>query len=92
MGSSAESFQRIRAQHLQILNDRYGALLTLSEVAKVLRYPSTQAAQKAHLRGQMPLQMTQFPPRRGWFATALQIADLLARVDHPIDPAPGETL
>lgn len=92
MSAFTESFQRRRTQHLQTLSEKYGSLLTLAEIAEVLRYPSTQAAQKAHLRGQMPLQLTQFPPRRGWFATASQLADLLARVDDQMDSISGGKL
>lgn len=60
---------------------RYGQLLTLSDLTDVLRYPSIQALRKARIRGRLPLELIQFPNRRGWFATARAVAALLERLD-----------
>lgn len=69
-------------QHYASLLDRYGSLLTLADVAKVFRYPSVQAARKARVRGSLPVTMCKIPPRRGWFATAAAVAEVLSRIDH----------
>ena len=53
---------------------RYGELLTLHEIAEVLRYPSIQALRKAYERGTLPLELRRFPNRRGYFATARAVA------------------
>ena len=53
---------------------KYGELLTLNEIAEVLRYPSTQALRKAYERGTLPLELRRFPNRRGYFATARAVA------------------
>ncbi len=60
---------------------RYGQLLTLTDLTEVLRYPSVQALRKARIRGRLPLELVQFPNRRGWFATARAVAELLERLD-----------
>jgi len=75
----------LRDEDLQFqeLVDRYGMVMSLRDVPKVLRYPSLQAAQKAHLRGTMPIPMGEMPPRRGWFTTARVVADFLSRLDKP---------
>ena len=45
---------------------RYGQLMTLTDLADVLRYPSVQALRKARIRGQLPLELIRFPNRHGW--------------------------
>ena len=67
------------------LTQRYGQLLTLEEVAQVLRYPSIQAARKAHSRGQLPIRMFRMGPRRGLFASAGALADYLSRLEESLN-------
>lgn len=69
-------------RHYTSLLDRYGSLLTLADVAKVFRYPTVQAARKARVRGSLPVTMSRIPPRRGWFATATDVAEALSRLDQ----------
>lgn len=64
------------------LRQRYGELLTLEEVAEVLRYPSANAARKAHSRGKFPLKLNRFPKRAGLFATAKAVAKCLEMLDE----------
>lgn len=65
----------------QELSHRYGEILTLADIAKVLRFPSTQAVLKARGRGRLPIQLVKLPNRRGWFATARSVAKLLDNLD-----------
>ena len=64
------------------LRERFGDVLTLADLAIILRYPSVGAIRKARSRGQLPLRLVQMPPRRGWFATAEAVADLLCALDR----------
>jgi len=73
------------ADLLNSLTQRYGQLLTLEEVAEVLRYPSAQAARKAHNRGQLPIRMFRIGPRRGLFASAGALADYLSRLEESVN-------
>lgn len=65
------------------LRERYGELLTLADIAEVLRYPSEQAVRRAHARGLLPVELVRFPGRRrGLFATARTVAALLDELDR----------
>lgn len=70
-----------RAEREAALRERFGDLLTLSDLAIVLRYPSVGAIRKARSRGQLPIHLVQMPPRRGWFATAGAVAELLCLLE-----------
>lgn len=70
-----------KAQIEAELRTRYGSLLTLSDLAVVLRYPSVAAVRKARLRGHLPVRVSRMPPRRGWFTTPSAVAELLARIE-----------
>lgn len=76
MPPSKPSSERERA-----LEQRYGELLTLADVAKILRFPSTQAVLKARTRGRLPIPLVKMPNRRGWFATVRSVAHLLDTLD-----------
>jgi hypothetical protein len=43
-------------------------LISASETARLLGYPSTGALAKARQTGRLPIAMFQVPGRRGWFA------------------------
>jgi hypothetical protein len=70
-----------KAEREATLRERFGDVLTLSELAAVLRYPSVGAIRKARSRGQLPVAVVQMPPRRGWFATAEAVAELLCALE-----------
>ena len=72
---------RTRDEREADLRSRYGDVLTMSDLATVLRYPSLGAIKKARSRGQLPLALVQMPPRRGWFATVEAVAELLCTLD-----------
>lgn len=63
------------------LRKRFGDVLTLSDLATVLRYPSAGAVRKARSRAQLPVALVQMPPRRGWFATVESVAELLCALE-----------
>jgi hypothetical protein len=60
------------------LNDelvrRYGLLLSSSDLAKVLGYPSANAYCQAIVRGTVPVPLMRIPNRRGKFALARDVA------------------
>lgn len=81
MTAAALAFDRRCLEREAELVRRYGEILTLVEIAKVFRYPSTQAAQKSHLRGKLPVPLSKMALRRRWFATAKQVAEALTRLE-----------
>jgi hypothetical protein len=78
-----------KAERAAALRDRFGDLLTLSDLALVFRYPSVGAIRKARSRGQLPVPLVQMAPRRGWFATAEAVAELLCSLERE-DPRVGK--
>ena len=70
-----------KAEREALLRERYGDVLTTSDLAAVLRYPSVGAVNKARSRGLLPLTLVQMPPRRGWFATVEAVAELLYELE-----------
>jgi len=71
------------------LVERYGLLMTLTDVAEALRYPSTQAARKARLRGALPVQLVQIPNRRGWWAMTRAVAQFLDSLEATAKEGPS---
>lgn len=65
------------------LKEQFGELLSTTDLARVLRYRTTQAVRKARLRGALRIPMQQLPGRRGWFATARAVAAYLDGLDPP---------
>jgi len=62
----------------QRLGERYGELMSLTDVALELRLPSVNAARKARSQGRLPFTMVNVPHRRGWFAVTADVALYLA--------------
>lgn len=56
------------------LRDQFGELLTLEEVAEVMRYPTSDALRKANSRGNAPVKLFKIPNRRGLYARASEVA------------------
>jgi len=71
MSSQAES---LRSQHIL---EKYGQLLTLEEVAEVLRYSSVDAVRQASSRGTLPVTLKRFPGRRATFVLAEDVIECL---------------
>lgn len=63
------------------IHAEYGELLSVADLARLLKYPSPQALRKARIRGALRLPMLQMPGRRGWFATAQAVAAYLDALD-----------
>ena len=70
------------------LRARYGFLLTMSELAVVLRYPSVGAILKARLRDRLPVPVFQMPHRKQWFATSESVAAFLCSQESESESAP----
>lgn len=62
---------------LQRLIQKYGELLTVKELATVLRYPSAGAIRTAAHRGHLPVRLYAFSHRRGKFAKVEEVAACL---------------
>jgi hypothetical protein len=65
----------------QYLMREYGVLLSVKEVAEVLRYPNAEAARRAHYRGKLPVKLKKFPDRRVLFATASDVAKAIGQLE-----------
>lgn len=58
-------------------------LLSASETAKILGYPTTGALAKARQTGRLPITMFQVQGRRGWFASTEAVRAWLESVLRP---------
>jgi hypothetical protein len=76
-----------KSERATALRERFGDLLTMSDLAAIFRYSSVGAIHKARSRGQLPVPVVQMPPRRGWFATAEAVAEVLCALDRERQPA-----
>ena len=63
----------------RLLHEQYGYLLTVGEVAEVLRYPSPAAVRQAHATGRLPVPLFSLPGRRTLFASAESVIEVLSR-------------
>lgn len=72
------------------LTAQFGALLSTSDIAQVLRYRTTQAVRKARIRGVLNIPMRQLPGRRGLYATARAVAAYLEGLDSTTTSTPRE--
>ena len=55
----------------------YGPVLTVDELARVLKYPSASAVRQAHAAGNLPVQLGRFPGRRTLLARTREVADAI---------------
>lgn len=62
------------SERLIHLRQKYGDLLTIDEVADVLRYKTVAAVRKAHSRKTLPVALYRFKGRAGYFARAEEVA------------------
>lgn len=72
------------------LTAQFGALLSTSDLAQVLRYGTPQAVRKARIRGTFPIPMQQLPGRRGLYATARAVAAYLEGLNSIASYPPEE--
>lgn len=63
------------------LSHKFGEMLSLTDLANVLRYPSVGAVRQARRRGLLPVQTQRPIGRRGWFATARAVAEYLYKLE-----------
>ena len=63
------------------LTHQFGEILSLTDLASVLRYPSVGAVRQARRRGVLPVQTQHLIGRRGWFATARAVAEYLHKLE-----------
>lgn len=70
-----------QAERESDLRTRFGDVLTLTDLASVLRYVSVGAIRKARSRGQLPVQLIKMQGRRGWFATSEAVAEYLCALE-----------
>lgn len=80
----------VTREHL--IRAQYGEVLTLSDIAEILRYPSVQALRKAHSRGRLPIKLLQFPNRKGYFATAKMVAEVLDSLEREPSRNEGDAM
>lgn len=59
----------------------FGPVLTVEEVAKLLKYPSSNAVRQAHAAGNLPVSLGRFPGRRALFARTCEVADAVERLN-----------
>lgn len=67
---------------LDRLRKQYCELLTLRELAEVLRYPSADAVRMAHRRGKLPVPLYQFDGRKGYYAKIEEVARCLDNMER----------
>lgn len=67
----------IESDRVSTLRARFGELLSLRDVAELLRYPSLRAIQQARRRGTLGIPFVRIVGRRGWFATVRGVASYL---------------
>ena len=67
----------VKIDYAQLLIAEYGVLLSVEDLAKLFKYPNTEAVRRAHYMGRLPVTLRPFPSRRGLFVTANEVADVL---------------
>ena len=77
-------------RRVKLLEDQYGQLLSLSEVAEVLKYRTIDSLRKAHARGRLPMNLYKFDGRKGLFAKANEVAEALEYLgsSHSVPSSP----
>ncbi|KZN60873.1 hypothetical protein [Pseudoalteromonas luteoviolacea] len=64
----------------KILVAKYGVLIPLSEVWRVLGYPSHNAYRKAIQKKELPIPVFQIDNRKGRFAFSIDVANWMNRI------------
>ena len=63
----------------------YGEILTVKDIAEILKYPSANAVLKALSRKSLKLNVFKFQGKRGWHVTAHEIANYIDRSENNYD-------
>ena len=67
-------------ESLEFIRSRYGELLSLSEVATILKYDSVGAVRKAHSRKTLPVKLYKIPKKAGQYAKAIDVASYISQI------------
>lgn len=71
-----------KSERMAALREQFGELLTVAELAQVLKYPSVGAIYKARFRDKLPILLVQMPPRKRLYATVDAVAELLCHLEQ----------
>lgn len=66
-----------KASTCEILESRYGLLMSLKDIAEVLKYPTVDSVRKALSRKTLELPITRLPNRREIFIRTNEVAGYL---------------
>ena len=73
MKNNNEELEQIESR----IRTKYGEILTTKDIAEALLIPTADAVTKAFSQGRLPVKLTQFPGRRGFYASAGSVARAL---------------
>lgn len=66
----------------EFLRNKYGDLLSLEDIATILKYPSVTAIKRAHKRGTLPVKLFKFPNRRKLFTVVTEVSRALDKLEE----------
>lgn len=67
---------------ITFLREKYGELLTLSQLAEVFNYSSVAALRKARSRGTFPVKLYKMTGKSGQYAKATEVAAAINRMQE----------
>ncbi|QSI33252.1 hypothetical protein GNX71_28260 [Variovorax sp. RKNM96] len=73
----------------EFLMDRYGPVLDMTALAKVLKYRTVAALEQSILRGNLPIAILKLQHRRGTYFLAEEVARFLAVTQHSTPTLPN---
>jgi hypothetical protein len=68
------------SDRLAYFRKKYGELLTIEEVAEVLRYKSVSAVRKAHSRKKIPIKLYRLHGRSGYLARVEEVVECIEKM------------
>jgi len=89
-GERASEAARANTQRvvMEFLMDRYGPVLDMTALAKVLKYRTVAALEQSILRGNLPIATLRLQHRRGTYFLAEEVARFLAVTQHSTSTSP----
>lgn len=60
----------------------YGELLSVEDLVRLFRFPSTDALRQARLAGRLPVKLFRLPGRRTLYASTVAVAEVLDRAEQ----------
>lgn len=73
---------RANYDYTEHLITHYGVLLSVEDIASIFRYASGECVRKAHAAGRLPIKLGSFPARRGLYATAFSVAQVIGQFEN----------